>query len=195
MFNPHAGGGGRAHQAGACLTGGLKTQTYHCKLGMYLRSVRIETLQAEAEGRAGLGEAAAWQVAAEVAAGLAFLHAAGVLHLDVKPGNVFADGAGGLRLGDFGLAVLRHQWVSLDFRSSQLSILDILVRDLLALAGSSVSTGRLRPRGAAPPVGEHRFSLLLAFRHQTTSSGIAGAGGQQRVDLATSASQCCATSG
>lgn len=66
--------------------------------------------QAGADDRIGLGEAAAWQVAAEVAAGLAFLHAAGVLHLDVKPGNVFADGAGGLRLGDFGLAVLRHQW-------------------------------------------------------------------------------------
>jgi serine/threonine protein kinase len=69
-------------------------------------------LQTEADGKAGVGEAAVWQVAAEVAAGLAFLHAAGVLHLDVKPGNVFADGAGNLRLGDFGLAVLRHQWVS-----------------------------------------------------------------------------------
>lgn len=53
----------------------------------------------------------AWQVAAEVAAGLAHLHANGVLHLDVKPGNVFADGAGGLKLGDFGLAVLKHLWV------------------------------------------------------------------------------------
>lgn len=53
-------------------------------------------------------------MAAEIAAGLSFLHAAGVLHLDVKPGNVFVDGAGGLKLGDFGLAVLRHQWVSCD---------------------------------------------------------------------------------
>ena len=69
-------------------------------------------LQTEADGKLGVGEAAVWQVAAEVAAGLAFLHAAGVLHLDVKPGNVFADGTGNLKLGDFGLAVLRHQWVS-----------------------------------------------------------------------------------
>lgn len=68
-------------------------------------------MQAEEEERGGLGDAVGWQVAAEVAAGLAHLHAASVLHLDVKPGNVFADGAGGLRLGDFGLAVLKHLWV------------------------------------------------------------------------------------
>lgn len=66
--------------------------------------------QAEDEGEEGVGDAVLWQVAAEVAAGLAHLHSAGILHLDVKPGNVFADGNGGLRLGDFGLAVLRHLW-------------------------------------------------------------------------------------
>ena len=28
-----------------------------------------------------------------------------------QPANVYADSAGRLKLGDFGLAVLRHQWV------------------------------------------------------------------------------------
>ena len=37
--------------------------------------------QVEGWDGCGLGEEAAWQVAAEVAAGLAFLHTAGVLHL------------------------------------------------------------------------------------------------------------------
>ena len=43
--------------------------------------------------------------------GLHFLHANGVLHLDVKPDNIYRDADGILKLGDFGLAVLRHQWV------------------------------------------------------------------------------------
>ena len=55
-----------------------------------------------------------WQVLAEVGSGLAALHVAGVLHLDVKPANVYADAAGHLKLGDFGLAVLRHEWVRSD---------------------------------------------------------------------------------
>ena len=59
----------------------------------------------------GLADAAVWQVLAEVGSGLAALHAAGVLHLDVKPANVYVDAAGHLKLGDFGLAVLRHEWV------------------------------------------------------------------------------------
>ena len=44
--------------------------------------------------------------------GLQFLHANEVLHLDVKPDNIYRDSEGVLKLGDFGLAVLRHQWVS-----------------------------------------------------------------------------------
>ncbi|KAL0054481.1 hypothetical protein WJX82_009592 [Trebouxia sp. C0006] len=49
-------------------------------------------------------------VLSEMAQGLHFLHANGVLHLDVKPDNIYRDADGTLKLGDFGLAVLRHQW-------------------------------------------------------------------------------------
>ena len=30
---------------------------------------------------------------------------------DIKPGNIFLDGTGTFQIGDFGLAVLRQQWV------------------------------------------------------------------------------------
>lgn len=33
-----------------------------------------------------------------------------MLHLDIKPENVFLDSGGTLKIGDFGLAVLRRQW-------------------------------------------------------------------------------------
>ena len=49
--------------------------------------------------------------------GLQFLHVNEVLHLDVKPDNIYRDSEGVLKLGDFGLAVLRHQWVSISMPS------------------------------------------------------------------------------
>ena len=48
------------------------------------------------------GEAAA--LATQVGSALAAAHRAGVVHRDVKPGNIFLDGEGNYFLGDFGIA-------------------------------------------------------------------------------------------
>lgn len=47
----------------------------------------------------------------QVIAGLEAAQAAGVLHRDIKPGNCFVDGQGGVKIGDFGLSI---STVSLD---------------------------------------------------------------------------------
>lgn len=44
------------------------------------------------------------RMGAELADVLAYCHAKGVIHRDVKPGNVFVDAAGRFKLGDFGVA-------------------------------------------------------------------------------------------
>lgn len=44
------------------------------------------------------------RIAAEVLEGLAVLHGLGIVHRDVKPGNVLLDARGGVKLADFGLA-------------------------------------------------------------------------------------------
>ena len=50
-----------------------------------------------------------WRMAAQVARGLAHVHAHGILHLDVKPDNVLLDAAGTYKLGDFGVAYVKDK--------------------------------------------------------------------------------------
>jgi serine/threonine-protein kinase len=59
-----------------------------------------ETLQ-----RRSLARAQLLDVARQIAEGLAEAHQAGVLHRDIKPGNIMLDGKGRVKILDFGLAV------------------------------------------------------------------------------------------
>ena len=53
-------------------------------------------------------QAAAW--VAEIARALEFVHRRGVVHQDIKPGNIMLDESGRPRLIDFGMARWRHAW-------------------------------------------------------------------------------------
>jgi predicted ATPase/class 3 adenylate cyclase len=62
-----------------------------------------ERLQAASEHRLELPEVL--RLADEISAALEHAHARGVVHRDLKPGNVWLDADGSARLGDFGLAL------------------------------------------------------------------------------------------
>jgi serine/threonine-protein kinase len=51
--------------------------------------------------------AEAVEIARQVAEGLAYAHARGVVHRDIKPGNIMLNGGGAAKIMDFGLARMR----------------------------------------------------------------------------------------
>ena len=53
-----------------------------------------------------LPEDKALEIARQICAGLAAAHERGVLHRDLKPANIMLDGAGKVRIMDFGLAAV-----------------------------------------------------------------------------------------
>ena len=63
-------------------------------------------LEHQIRERGALPEAEALQLAIEVAQGLRAAHLVGLIHRDIKPGNILLDSAGSAKIVDFGLALM-----------------------------------------------------------------------------------------
>jgi len=68
------------------------------------RYVEGRTLRDVMASRGPLGEAEVWGLMRDLAGALAAVHGSGVVHRDVKPGNIIVTAAGRALLTDFGLA-------------------------------------------------------------------------------------------
>jgi hypothetical protein len=66
-------------------------------------------LEGRIEERGNIPEREMLPLAIQVAQGLKAAHAAGLIHRDVKPGNILLDAAGNAKIADFGLSLLLDQ--------------------------------------------------------------------------------------
>ena len=76
-------------------------------LFLTMRLLPGETLAARLRGTASISTAEGLAILKQMAAGLAAIHAAGIIHRDIKPNNIMLDGTGSrvrLCITDFGLA-------------------------------------------------------------------------------------------
>lgn len=53
----------------------------------------------------GIEEEEAWRLFRQIVEGLHHVHSQGMIHRDLKPGNIFLDTNGDVKIGDFGLAI------------------------------------------------------------------------------------------
>lgn len=71
---------------------------------MVLECLEGGTLEERLAGRTRLPDGETERISRDVAAGLAHAHARGVLHRDMKPGNILFDGEGRAKIADLGIA-------------------------------------------------------------------------------------------
>ena len=75
------------------------------RTGIWTEYIRGETLAAEMARRGPLAADEAARIGIDVCAALGAVHAAGMLHRDVKAQNILRDGSGRIVLGDFGTGI------------------------------------------------------------------------------------------
>jgi eukaryotic-like serine/threonine-protein kinase len=138
--------------------------------------VRGRTLADELRARGRLDLEDAVGIVLGILDGLAVAHAAGIVHRDVKPGNVLLPDAGGVKLSDFGIAkALGDTAAGLTATGTVLGTPNYLAPELIngaaAGPGSDVySVGCVLFElltGQPPYTGESAVSIAYAHVHQS----------------------------
>jgi len=107
---------------------------------LVMELVEGESLAARLERAGPMPEREAAAVVAELAEALFHAHQQGVIHRDIKPGNVLLDRGGRTRLVDFGIA---H---SLAEASARLTVTGTVIGTLQAMAPEQLTGGPITPR-------------------------------------------------
>ena len=132
-----------------------------------------ESLAARIQRDGPLAPREAASIAAEVADALFHAHQRGVIHRDVKPGNVLLANDGRVRLVDFGIA---H---SLAEASERLTMTGTVIGTLRAMAPEQLAGGQIGPRTDLYGIGVVLHEALTGRPPYPTSSPVALAEAQR----------------
>ncbi|KAI1315536.1 Protein kinase, membrane associated tyrosine threonine 1 [Mortierella claussenii] len=66
----------------------------------------LESAMTKQKEKGGFDEKQIWACLRDLSSGLQGIHESGVIHLDLKPGNVFLSESGSLKIGDFGHSII-----------------------------------------------------------------------------------------
>ncbi|KAJ1963412.1 eukaryotic translation initiation factor 2-alpha kinase [Dipsacomyces acuminosporus] len=83
----------------------------------------------------GIDEKECWRLFGQILEGLNHIHYSGVIHRDLKPVNAFLDGAGDIKIGDFGLAT--SNFAPIDTVSRHMSLDKSIEETMTADIGTS----------------------------------------------------------
>ena len=113
--------------------------------------------------RGGLSAAQAVSIVMAVCSALGAAHDAGVLHRDIKPGNILIDAYGSPRLSDFGLAAVQREGIDSSVTLETMTP-DFAPPEAFTLAAPS-------PRGDVWSMGAVLFALLTGRGPRRTADG------------------------
>ena len=113
--------------------------------------------------RGGLSAAQAVSIVTAVCSALGAAHEAGVLHRDIKPGNILIDAYGSPRLSDFGLAAVQREGIDSSVTLETMTP-DFAPPEAFTLAAPS-------PRGDVWSMGAVLFALLTGRGPRRTADG------------------------
>jgi len=132
-----------------------------------------ESLAARLERDGPLAEREAVAIVADLAEALFHAHQQGVIHRDLKPGNVLLDRKGRTRLVDFGIA---H---SLAEASARLTVVGTVIGTLRAMAPEQLADGPITPRTDLYGLGVVLHEALTGRPPYPTASPLALADAQR----------------
>lgn len=111
----------------------------------------------------GLPESLAWPVIRGFCSALKHAHAEGVIHADIKPGNLFVTHAGQVKIFDFGLARAVHANFSQGVLQTRSDVED-LVFDAAALGALTPAfASRAMLQGESPSASDDVFAAALVI--------------------------------